>query len=75
MDGNADICVKVDNPQKHLETLETYIMFTITTIVAKIDYPENKYVVQRRYNDFVWLRQKLLECHPFCIIPVSLYLC
>lgn len=29
-----DLKVKVDNPQKHLETLETYITFRITTRVS-----------------------------------------
>ncbi|KAK0073474.1 hypothetical protein PV325_009681, partial [Microctonus aethiopoides] len=28
---SRDLQVKVDNPQKHLETLETYITFRITT--------------------------------------------
>ncbi|KAJ8945123.1 hypothetical protein NQ318_001588 [Aromia moschata] len=69
MDENSDLCVKIDNPQKHLETLETYITFRITTRVARIEFSDNEYVVRRRYNDFLWLRQKLLECHPFCIIP------
>lgn len=67
----ADLCVKIDNPQKHLETLETYITFRITTRVARIEFNDNEYVVRRRYNDFIWLRQKLNECHPFCIVPVS----
>lgn len=70
MDGNSDISVRIDNPQKHLETLETYITFTITTKVVRIEYAENEYIVQRRYNDFLWLRQKLVECHPFYIVPV-----
>lgn len=74
MDGNSDIYVKIDNPQKHLETLETYITFTLTTKVAKIEFTENEYVVHRRYNDFLWLRQKLVECHPFCIVPVCFIL-
>ncbi|XP_018575051.1 sorting nexin-30-like [Anoplophora glabripennis] len=69
MDENSDLCVKIDNPQKHLETLETFITFRITTKVARIEFSDNEYVVRRRYNDFLWLRQKLLECHPFCIIP------
>lgn len=69
MDENSDLCVKIDNPQKHLETLETYIIFRITTKVARIEFSDNEYVVHRRYNDFLWLRQKLVECHPFCIIP------
>lgn len=71
MDENSDLCVKIDNPQKHLETLETYITFRITTKVARIEFSDNEYIVRRRYNDFLWLRQKLIECHPFCIVPVS----
>lgn len=71
MDENSDLSVKIDNPQKYLETLETYITFRITTKVARIEYSENEYVVRRRYNDFIWLRQKLIECHPFCLVPVS----
>ncbi|CAG9829286.1 unnamed protein product [Diabrotica balteata] len=69
MDENSDLCVKIDNPQKHLETLETYITFRITTKVARIEFSDNEYVAHRRYNDFLWLRQKLVECHPFCIVP------
>lgn len=30
---SRDLQVKVDNPQKHVETLETYITFRITTKV------------------------------------------
>lgn len=70
MDENSDLSVKIDHPQKHLETLETYITFRITTKVARIEYSDNEYIVRRRYNDFIWLRQKLIDCHPFCIIPV-----
>lgn len=33
---SRDLQVKVDNPQKHLETLETYITFRITTRVSII---------------------------------------
>ncbi|XP_023029128.2 sorting nexin-7 [Leptinotarsa decemlineata] len=69
MDENSDLCVKIDNPEKYLETLETYITFRITTKVARIEFTDNEYVVRRRYNDFLWLRQKLVECHPFCIVP------
>lgn len=69
MDENSDLCVKIDNPQKHLETLETYITFRITTKVARIEFLDNEYIVRRRYNDFLWLRQKLVEGHPFCIVP------
>lgn len=73
MDENMDLCVKIDNPQKHLDTLETYITFRLTTKVARIEFSENEYIVRRRYNDFIWLRQKLIESHPIHIIPVRNY--
>ncbi|CAG2066428.1 unnamed protein product, partial [Timema podura] len=31
-----------------------------------------EYVARRRYNDFVWLRQKLVEAFPTHLIPVSI---
>ncbi|XP_066583969.1 sorting nexin-7-like [Prorops nasuta] len=66
---SRDLQVKVDNPQKHLETLETYITFRITTRSSRSEYEEEEYVVRRRYNDFIWLRQKLVEAYPSHIIP------
>ncbi|XP_078043759.1 sorting nexin-7 [Augochlora pura] len=68
---SRDLQVKVDNPQKHLETLETYITFRITTKSTRPEFAEGgfEYVVQRRYNDFIWLRQKLVDSYPTHIIP------
>ncbi|XP_033223633.1 sorting nexin-30-like [Belonocnema kinseyi] len=66
---SRDLQVKVDNPQKHVETLETYITFCITTKSTRPEYNEGEYVVRRRYNDFIWLRQKLVETYPTHIIP------
>ncbi|XP_066992719.1 sorting nexin-7 [Anabrus simplex] len=64
-----DLQVKVDNPQKHLDTLETYITFRITTRTSRAEFDATEYVVRRRYNDFVWLRQKLVEAFPTHLIP------
>ncbi|XP_063229993.1 sorting nexin-7-like [Bacillus rossius redtenbacheri] len=64
-----DLQVKVDNPQKHLDTLETYITFRIHTRTSRAEFEEMEYVVRRRYNDFVWLRQKLVEAFPTHLIP------
>ncbi|XP_011298618.1 sorting nexin-7-like [Fopius arisanus] len=66
---NRDLQVKIDNPQKHLETLETYITFRITTRTTRPEFEESDYVVRRRYNDFIWLRQKLVGSYPSHIIP------
>ncbi|OAD60077.1 Sorting nexin-30 [Eufriesea mexicana] len=66
---SRDLQVKVDNPQKHLETLETYITFRITTKSTRPEFEEGEYVVRRRYNDFIWLRRKLVDSYPTRIIP------
>lgn len=66
---SRDLQVKVDNPQKHLETLETFITFRITTRTSRPEFEETEYTVRRRYNDFIWLRQKLVDTYPTHIIP------
>lgn len=66
---SRDLQVKVDSPQKHLETLETYITFRITTRSTRPEFEEGEYIVRRRYNDFIWLRQKLVDAYPTHIIP------
>ncbi|XP_050314659.1 sorting nexin-7-like [Anthonomus grandis grandis] len=69
MDEDSDLTVKIDNPEKHLDTMETYITFRVTTRSARIEFSDHEYVVRRRYKDFLWLRHRLIECHPFCIVP------
>lgn len=73
LDADAgDLQVRVDNPQKHLDTLETYVTFRICTrvnIETRVEFKESEYSVRRRYNDFVWLRQKLVESFPTHLIP------
>ncbi|XP_046741932.1 sorting nexin-30-like [Diprion similis] len=66
---SRDLQIKVDNPQKHLETLETFITFRVTTRTSRPEFEETEYVVRRRYNDFIWLRQKLVDTYPTHIIP------
>ncbi|XP_047102420.1 sorting nexin-30-like isoform X3 [Schistocerca piceifrons] len=50
-----DLVVKVDNPQKHLDTLETYITFRITTkplpakhtLIAQLDRYSKEFIIAR----------------------------
>lgn len=39
---------------------------------SREEYSEMEYVVRRRYNDFVWLRQKLIDAFPTHVVPVSI---
>ncbi|KYN50152.1 Sorting nexin-30, partial [Cyphomyrmex costatus] len=36
---------------------------------TRLEFEEGEYVVRRRYNDFIWLRQKLVDTYPTHIIP------
>ncbi|VVC40070.1 Hypothetical protein CINCED_3A023179 [Cinara cedri] len=69
LDFRYDIQVHVDNPQKIIEPLETYITYRVTTKVNRTDYPHKEYVIRRRYNDFVWLRQNTATEYPDRIVP------
>lgn len=39
---------------------------------SREEYSEMEHVVRRRYNDFVWLRQKLIDAFPTHVVPVSI---
>ncbi|XP_050435766.1 sorting nexin-30-like [Adelges cooleyi] len=64
-----DIQVQVENPQKIIEPLETYITYRVTTKVDRPDFKDKEYVIRRRYNDFVWLRQNVAAEYPERIVP------
>lgn len=44
-----------------------FIIFQTT----RSEYDDSEYSVRRRYNDFLWLRQKLEETYPAHLVPVS----
>lgn len=64
-----DLIVKVDNPEKHSGTLDSYVTFRVATNTTHSDYDAHEYSVRRRYKDFLWLKQALERSHPGCIIP------
>ncbi|XP_064605914.1 sorting nexin-30-like [Liolophura sinensis] len=64
-----DLFVVVDNPEKHTGTMDSYITFRCTTRTTRSEYDTHEYCVRRRYNDFLWLRQKLEESHPTHLVP------
>eukprot|EP00794_Sanderia_malayensis_P008103 gene8103-8971_t len=61
-----DLFVKVDKPEKHVEG---YVTYNVKTRTSRPDYEHPEYNVQRRYNDFIWLREKLEESCPTHVIP------
>ncbi|XP_037068628.1 sorting nexin-7-like [Pollicipes pollicipes] len=66
---NRDLQIKVDDPQKHVTSLETYITFRISTKTSRAEFDDSEYCVRRRYNDFLWLRARLTEAYPTHIVP------
>ncbi|ELW70589.1 Sorting nexin-30 [Tupaia chinensis] len=74
MDGETrDLFVTVDDPKKHVCTMETYITYRITTKSTRAEFDLPEYSVRRRYQDFDWLRNKLEESQPTHLIPVGTF--
>lgn len=47
----------------------THTIYTITTKTSSSQFDHGETVVTRRYRDFLWLYERLLNNHPGCIIP------
>ncbi|XP_056017912.1 sorting nexin-30-like [Ostrea edulis] len=68
-DETRDLFVVVDDPEKHTSTLEAYVTFRITIKTTRCEFDDSQYQVRRRYNDFLWLRQRLEETYPTHLVP------
>lgn len=66
MSDSQDLFIKVDSPEKHVEG---YVSYAVTTQTTREEFDKPEYKVRRRYQDFLWLRQKLEEGYPTHIIP------
>ncbi|XP_029300542.1 sorting nexin-30 isoform X1 [Cottoperca gobio] len=76
-----DLFVTVDDPKKHVSTMETYITYRVSTKVdpllrphcrlptTRVEFDLPEYCVRRRYQDFDWLRIKLEDSQPTHLIP------
>uniref|UniRef100_A0A673Z9I5 Sorting nexin family member 30 n=1 Tax=Salmo trutta TaxID=8032 RepID=A0A673Z9I5_SALTR len=51
-----DLFVTVDDPKKHVSTMETYITYRVVTKTTRVEFDLPEYSVRRRYQDFDWLR-------------------
>ena len=63
--NDKEIKVKIQNPEEAAGGLFTskYVLYEVVTNV-----PEN-WVVKRRYNDFLWLRQAMVKYNPGQVVP------
>ncbi|CAG2191162.1 SNX7_30 [Mytilus edulis] len=68
-DDTHDLFVNVDDPEKHTGTMESYVTFRVNAKTTRSEYDDSEYSVRRRYNDFLWLRQRLEETYPTHLVP------
>ncbi|XP_072430698.1 sorting nexin-7 isoform X1 [Chiloscyllium punctatum] len=66
---SKDIFVTVDDPANHVTTLETFVTYRIITKTTRSEFDSCEYEVRRRYQDFLWLKDKLEEAHATLIVP------
>lgn len=55
--------------QKSFNSL--YIYYAFPNQTTRSEFDDSQFQVRRRYNDFLWLRQKLEESYPTHLVPVS----
>lgn len=61
--------ISVSDPQKHHESINSYITYNVNTNTNKTDFEFGQKSVIRRYNDFRWMHSQLVEHYPGCIVP------
>ena len=48
------------------------VIFSYFLQTSRGEFDSSEFEVRRRYQDFLWLKEKLEEAHPTLIIPVCL---
>ncbi|KXN66657.1 Vps5-domain-containing protein [Conidiobolus coronatus NRRL 28638] len=61
--------VLVSNPRKVTETINPYTVYRVYTKTDFDEYEGKEHVVDRRFNDFLWLYSALQKNHPAVVIP------
>lgn len=67
--ASHDMHIVVDDPEKHSGTMDSYVTFRVTLTTTRSEYDSSEYQVRRRYNDFLWLRQRLEETYRTHLVP------
>ena len=68
-DVTGDLYITVSDPEKHLQTLETFISYKVITNTTRSSFDSSEFVVRRRYQDFLRLSEMLEEEFPTLILP------
>jgi sorting nexin-7/30 len=51
--------------------ISSSLLLVLLSQTTRSDYESSEFQVRRRYNDFIWLRQRLEETQPTLLVPVS----
>lgn len=49
------------------------VIFSYFLQTSRGEFDSSEFEVRRRYQDFLWLKEKLEEAHPTLVIPVRLH--
>jgi sorting nexin-1/2 len=63
------LSVSVTEPVKMGAGMQAYISYRVSTRTNMQDFRETEKIVIRRFSDFVWLYERLLECYKGAIVP------
>lgn len=63
------LSVSVTEPVKMGTGMQAYISYRVSTKTNIQDFRETEKIVIRRFSDFVWLHERLMECYKGAIVP------
>ena len=66
---NWSFYLNLSDPTKQGENVSSFILYKIATRTTRSDFPNNSYLVLRRFSDFTWLHEQLSLQVPGAIIP------
>jgi sorting nexin-7/30 len=62
-----DIIITVDDAQKH--AAESFVSYKVVTKTTRESFLQHEFHVRRRYQDFLWLSNILIQQYPSNIVP------
>jgi len=67
--GSPDLAVTVSNPSKQGEGMSAYFTYEVTTKTSLPQFQFGQFSVSRRFRDFDWLHNQLINKFPGAIVP------
>lgn len=66
---NEDLYITVSDPDKHVQAFETFVVYKVITKTTRSTFDSSEFVVSRRFQDFIWLKEMFENDYPTFIIP------